>query len=74
MADIIKSHNLEPKDINYNCVMAAFQIKDEDNEISNLEELAIILKEEGLEVLSMDKRLIEFEEAIYFKGRMVGQT
>jgi len=33
-----------------------------------------ILKEEGLEVLSFDKRFMDIEEAIYLKSRMIGQT
>ena len=37
-------------------------------------ELVTIMKEEGIEILSLDKRLLEFEEAIYLKSRMVGQT
>ena len=54
--------------------MAAFLIIEEENENSNMEELNIILYEEGLEILSLDKRQLEYEEAIYLKGRMVGQT
>jgi hypothetical protein len=30
------------------------------------------MKEEGIEILSLDKRLLEFEEAIYLKSRMIG--
>lgn len=37
-----------------------------------MNELMTILKEEGLEVLSYDKRFLEFEEAIYLKSRMIG--
>ena len=33
-----------------------------------------ILKEEGMEVISVDTRHLEIEEAIYLKSRMVGQT
>jgi hypothetical protein len=31
-----------------------------------------ILKEEGLEVIAIEKRELEVEEAIYFKHRMIG--
>lgn len=33
-----------------------------------------IIKEEGLEILQMEKRDLDIEEAIYFKSRMVGQA
>jgi hypothetical protein len=35
-------------------------------------ELLSILKEEGLEVISLEKRELDIEEAIYLKSRMIG--
>jgi len=49
-------------------------VRNTEKEVQNLLELTSLLKDEGFEVLSVDKRLLEFEEAIYFKSRMVGQT
>lgn len=60
------------RDINFNCVIAVFQVRDTENYQNNLNELLTIIKEEGLEVLQMEKRDIDVEEAIYFKTRMVG--
>jgi hypothetical protein len=37
-------------------------------------ELLSILKEEGLEVISLEKRELDIEEAIYLKSRMIGQS
>jgi hypothetical protein len=37
-----------------------------------MSELLTILKEEGLEVISVERRELEVEEAIYLKGRMIG--
>jgi hypothetical protein len=39
-----------------------------------MSELLTILKEEGLEVISVERRELEVEEAIYLKGRMIGQS
>lgn len=39
-----------------------------------MSELLTILKEEGLEVISIERRELEVEEAIYLKGRMIGQS
>ena len=39
------------KDINFNCVIAVFQVRDTENYQNNLNELLTIIKEEGLEVL-----------------------
>lgn len=33
-----------------------------------------ILREEGLEVISIERRELEIEEAIYLKSKMIGQT
>jgi len=37
-----------------------------------MNELLTIMKEEGLEVISLEKRELDVEEAIYLKSRMVG--
>lgn len=39
-----------------------------------MKELLSIVKDEGLEVLQLEKRELDVEEAIYFKSRMIGQT
>jgi hypothetical protein len=68
----LKNFNISEKDLNFNSVLVAFQVRNADKETSNMNELMTILKEEGLEILSYDKRLLEFEEAIYLKSRMIG--
>ena len=39
-----------------------------------MNELMNIMKEEGLEVISLERRDLEIEEAIYLKSKMIGQT
>lgn len=74
LIETIKNYNIQSKDINFNCVVVAFQIRSTDNYIQNMKELMTIIKEEGLEILQMNKRELDIEEAIYFKSRMIGQT
>jgi hypothetical protein len=54
--------------------MLAFQVRDETMQTQNMGELLSILKEEGLEVISLEKRELDIEEAIYLKSRMIGQS
>ena len=55
-------------------MLSAFQVRDDQSYNQNLSELMAILKEEGLEILSLERRYLELEEAIYFKSRMISQT
>eukprot|EP00347_Sterkiella_histriomuscorum_P005365 403356888 len=74
LSETIKNYNIRSKDINFNCVIAVFQVRDTEKYQNNLNELLTIIKEDGLEVLQMEKRDLDVEEAIYFKTRMVGQA
>jgi hypothetical protein len=38
---------------------------------SNTNELMAIMREEGLEVISMEKKDLEVEEAIFLKSKMI---
>lgn len=52
----------------------AFQIRSETMQTSNMNELMAIMREEGLEVISLEKKDLEIEEAIYLKSKMITQT
>ncbi len=54
--------------------MMAFQIRSETMETSNMNELMAIMREEGLEVISLEKKDLEIEEAIYLKSKMITQS
>ena len=54
--------------------MMAFQIRSETMETSNMNELMAIMREEGLEVISLEKKDLEIEEAIYLKSKMIAQS
>lgn len=51
--------------------MMAFQIRSDTMETSNMNELMAIMREEGLEVISLEKKDLEIEEAIYLKSKMI---
>jgi hypothetical protein len=74
LKETIQNHNIKSKDINFNCVMMAFQIRNDEMRTNNVNELMAIMKEEGLEIISLERRELEIEEAIYLKSRMIGQT
>lgn len=54
--------------------MMAFEIRSTEMQTQNMNELMAIMKEEGLEVISLERRELEIEEAIYLKSKMIGQT
>ena len=54
--------------------MMAFQIRNDTMQTSNTNELMAIMREEGLEVISMEKKDLEVEEAIFLKSKMIAQT
>jgi hypothetical protein len=51
--------------------MMAFQIRNDTMQTSNTNELMAIMREEGLEVISMEKKDLEVEEAIFLKSKMI---
>jgi len=52
--------------------MMAFQIRNDEMRTNNINEMMAIMKEEGLEIISLERRELEIEEAIYLKSRMIG--
>lgn len=74
LRESLKSHNIAAKDLNFNCVMLAFQVRDQHTKGQNVRELLTILKEEGMEIVQIENRYLEIEEAIYLKSRMMSQT
>jgi hypothetical protein len=74
LTETMQNFNISAKDLNFNCVVLGFQVRDLQMKSQNLNELLSILKEEGLEIISLDNRFLEIEEAIFLKSRMVHQT
>lgn len=69
MAQSITSFNIRQQDINFNAVMAVFEIKDENTASRNVAALSALLKGEGLEVLSLEIRALNVEEALFLRSR-----
>ena len=72
--ETLRDFPIKSKDLNFNCTVLAFQVRDEKSQTKNFKELTRILKEEGYEILSQQLRLLEIEEANFLKSRMVGQS
>lgn len=69
----VKSHSLVSNDLNFNCIFMAFQIRDQQKKGQNVQELVTILKEEGMEVVSVAAKHLDVEEAIFIKARMIAK-
>jgi hypothetical protein len=74
LARQLTSHNIESADLNFNCVLAAFLIKDEEKGTENVSEIGQLLMETGMEIISTTKRHITAEEAIYLRNQIVNSN
>jgi hypothetical protein len=71
MTASIKSYNIKPSDINFNSVAAIFEIKNLENGSKHISSLINLLKGEGMEILSMETRSLDIQEAMFIKNRRV---
>jgi hypothetical protein len=69
MAALIKQYNIKPSDLNFNSVAAIFEIKNLENGPKNIASLINLLKSEGMEILSMETRPLNIQEAMFIKNR-----
>ena len=60
LATLLTGKNIQSEDLNYNCVFAAFLIKDHqgNNPIQTSIEVARQIKNEGIEILTTQKRFL----------------
>jgi len=73
LAETLKAYNLQPRDINFNSILTAFQVGSEEKAEINFRELAALLKEEGIEIVSFEKRKLLLTEAVLMKGKIFSQ-
>ena len=52
LAEQLVSKNIQSQDLNFNCVLAAFMIKNDYNAVENVTEISTLLQDEGLEIVS----------------------
>ena len=71
LSSLLTSKNIQSQDLNYNCVLAAFMIKDSPNKIQIAIDIARLVKEEGIEILTSSCRFLNFNEAFYLRNRVV---
>jgi len=69
LAETIRSFNIRQRDINFNAAMVVFEIKDETLLPRNLASLVTLLRGDGLEVLSLETRTLDIQEAMYLRTR-----
>lgn len=71
MCQSILSYNIRQCDLNFNSVAAIFEIKNFENGANNIGSLLNLLKGEGMEILSMETRPLDVQEAMFVKYRKV---
>jgi hypothetical protein len=58
----MSTHNIQTQDLNFNCVVAAFVILDENNAVQNINDISMKIEDEGLEIISAEKRYLQPED------------
>ena len=71
LSSLLTGKNIQSQDLNYNCILAAFMIKDSPNKIQIAIDIARLVKEEGVEILTSSCRFLNFNEAFYLRNRVV---
>ena len=100
LLELLTGKNIQSEDLNYNCVLAAFIIKEGDltntmaagrtkggsgeaihtmnfaatNKVQTAIEIARLIKDEGIEILTSSKRFLSQDEAFFLRNRMVAQS
>lgn len=74
LSNLLAGKNIQSQDLNYNCVLTAFMIKDSPNKIQIAIDIANLVKEEGIEMLTTTCRFLNFNEAFYLRNRVVAQS
>jgi len=71
MAHSITAFNIRQQDINFNATLAIFEIREEATAAKNIAALTTLLRSEGLEVLSLETRALDAEEALFLRSRQL---
>ena len=69
LSQVLTNYNIQSADLNFNCVLAAFLITDPNSQMLCIAEISQLLKDEGMEVLSCNKRPVTPEEAFFLHSR-----
>jgi len=65
----LSSNNIISQDLNFNCVLATFLLEPKNK--SKLNDITLLLKSQGIEVISLSTRYLCAEEAFLLRGRIV---
>lgn len=71
MTSSLQAFNITQNDINFNAVFVVFEIKKEKHSARNIGTLLNLLRGEGLEILSLEARALDIEEAMYLRFRQL---
>jgi hypothetical protein len=71
LSGLMSAHNIQTQDLNFNCVMAAFVVMDEDNAVKNTNDISMLIEDEGLEIISATTRYLQPEDQFFLRARIV---
>lgn len=69
--EAMRSFNITQRDINFNAAVMLLRVGDEESLTSNLGQLISLLRNSGLELLSLDQRVLDPNEALYLRIRQL---
>ena len=69
MQDCLNSFNIRQSEINFNAVMIVFELKGDQSQQVNT--LLTLFRGEGIEVLSLEQRQLDAQEALFLRSRQL---
>jgi hypothetical protein len=60
--------------LNFNSVLAVFLIKEKDKASQNITEISNLLVHSGIETVSLERRHLDLNEAVFLQSRIVNST
>ena len=67
----MRSFNITQRDINFNAAVMMLRVRNEEMLDYNLGQLVTLLRNAGVEILSLDQRALEPHEALYLRVRQL---
>jgi hypothetical protein len=68
---LITANNIQSQDLNFNCVVAAFLLTNEANQLGNINSVGELLVDEGMEIISQSRRHLTEDEAFFLRSRVL---
>ena len=74
LAEQLATKNIQSQDLNFNCVLAAFMVKEDAKAEQNITEICRLLDDAGLEIVSLNQRFLDAEETFFLRNRIISSA